>query len=61
MRIWATARELGASADTVIKELKKEKQIDYVNKEYLESHKNITIRVEKDEMRGFYHDKKHQI
>jgi IS1 family transposase len=32
-----------------------------VNKEYLESHKNIAIRVEMDEMRGFYHDKKHQI
>jgi insertion element IS1 protein InsB len=32
-----------------------------VNKDYLESHKNITIRVEMDEMWGFYHDKKHQI
>jgi insertion element IS1 protein InsB len=32
-----------------------------VNKEYLESHKNITIRVEMDEMWSFYHDKKHQI
>jgi insertion element IS1 protein InsB len=32
-----------------------------VNKEYLESHKNITIRVEMDEMWSFYHDKKRQI
>ena len=32
-----------------------------MNKEYLESHKNITIRVEMDEMWRFYHDKKHQI
>jgi transposase-like protein len=32
-----------------------------VNKEYLESHKNITIQVEMDEMWRFYHDKKHQI
>jgi insertion element IS1 protein InsB len=34
---------------------------EQVNKEYLESHKNITIRVEMDEMWSFYHDKKHQI
>jgi IS1 family transposase len=27
----------------------------------LESHKNVTIRIEMDEMRNFYHDKKHQI
>jgi insertion element IS1 protein InsB len=58
---WATAQEPGASADTVIKELKKEKQTEYVNKEYLESHKNIAIHIETDEMRSFYHDKKHQI
>jgi predicted DNA binding CopG/RHH family protein len=45
----------------VIKELKKEKMIEYVNKEYLETHKNITIRVGMDEMRNFYPDKKHQI
>jgi IS1 family transposase len=32
-----------------------------VNKEYLESHKNITIRVEMDEMGSFHHDKKRQI
>ena len=32
-----------------------------MNKEYLESHKNITIRVEMDEMWSFYQDKKHQI
>jgi hypothetical protein len=32
-----------------------------VNKEYLESHKNITICVEMDEMWSFYRDKKHQI
>jgi insertion element IS1 protein InsB len=32
-----------------------------VNKEYLESHKNISIRVETDEMWSFYPDKKHQI
>ena len=35
--------------------------LDYVNKPYLESHKNITIRVEMDEMWSFYHDKKHQL
>ncbi|MDR0759745.1 MAG: hypothetical protein LBF74_06500, partial [Treponema sp.] len=35
--------------------------IDYVNKEYLESCKNITIRGEMDEMWSFYPDKKHQI
>ena len=35
--------------------------IEYVNKEYLLSHKNITIRVEMDEMWSFYHDKGHQI
>jgi insertion element IS1 protein InsB len=35
--------------------------IDYVNKDYLGSHKNITIRVEMDEMWSFYHDKTHQI
>jgi glycine cleavage system pyridoxal-binding protein P len=59
--IRAAARELSASADTVIKELKKENLIEHVNKEYLESHKNITIRVEMDGMRSFYHDKKRQI
>jgi insertion element IS1 protein InsB len=32
-----------------------------VNKDYLESHENITIRIEMDEMWSFYHDKKHQI
>jgi IS1 family transposase len=32
-----------------------------VNKDYPESHKNITVGVETDEMRGFYHDKKRQI
>jgi insertion element IS1 protein InsB len=31
------------------------------NKEYLESHKNIIIRIKTDKMRSFYHDKKHQI
>jgi IS1 family transposase len=35
--------------------------IEYVNKEYLEIHKNITIRVEMNEMRSLYPDKKHQI
>jgi insertion element IS1 protein InsB len=35
--------------------------IDYVNKDYLESHKSITIRVEMDEMWSFYPDKTHQI
>jgi hypothetical protein len=58
--IRATARGLGVSPDTVIKELKKT-QIDYANKNYLESHKNIIIRIETDEMRGFYYDKKRQI
>jgi hypothetical protein len=28
--------------------------IEYVNKEYLETHKNITIKVEMDEMWSFY-------
>jgi IS1 family transposase len=32
-----------------------------VNREYLETHKNITIRLEMDEMWSFYHDKTHQI
>jgi hypothetical protein len=32
----------------------------YVNKEYLESHKKVTIRVEMDGTWSFYHDKKHQ-
>jgi insertion element IS1 protein InsB len=32
-----------------------------MNKEYFETHKNITIRIEMDEMWSFYHDKKHQI
>ena len=35
--------------------------IEYVNRDYLLSHKNITIRVEMDEMWSFYQDKKHQI
>jgi insertion element IS1 protein InsB len=35
--------------------------IEYVNKDCLESHKNITILVETDEMWSFYHDKKRQI
>jgi hypothetical protein len=38
---------------------KKEKQLKYVNKEYLETH--IIISVEMDEMWSFYHDKRHQI
>jgi transposase-like protein len=58
--IRALARECEISTDTVIKELKKAKLTDYVNKEYLESHKNITVGVETDKM-GFYHDKKHQV
>jgi hypothetical protein len=33
--------------------------IDYMNKEYLESHKKVPIRVEMDEMGSFYQDKKH--
>jgi transposase-like protein len=57
--IWATARESGASADRVIKELKK--MIEYVNKEYLLSHKKVTIGVEMDKMWSFYHDKRHEI
>ena len=35
--------------------------IEYVNKDYLKSHENITIRVEMDEMWSFYQNKKHQI
>jgi IS1 family transposase len=34
---------------------------EYVNKEYFESHGNVTIRVEMDEMRSLYQDKKYQI
>jgi hypothetical protein len=56
--IRATARELGVSTDTVIKELIKEELIDYVNKDYMGSHKNITVRIEMDEMWRFYHEKK---
>jgi insertion element IS1 protein InsB len=40
---------------------KKEDMIEYLNREYLETHKNITIRVEMDEMWSLYQDKKHQI
>jgi insertion element IS1 protein InsB len=32
-----------------------------VNREYPESHKNVTAGIETDEMRSFYRDKKHQI
>jgi IS1 family transposase len=32
-----------------------------VNREYLESHKNVTVRIEIDEMWSYYRDKKHQI
>jgi hypothetical protein len=32
-----------------------------VNKDYLASHENRTVRIEVDEMRSFYQDKKHQI
>ncbi|MDR2658624.1 MAG: hypothetical protein LBC27_01370 [Spirochaetaceae bacterium] len=31
------------------------------NKGYVESRKNITVRIETDEMRSYYHDKGHQI
>jgi IS1 family transposase len=51
-------REPGVSTDKVIKELKKEDMIGYVNKGYPESHRNVTIRVE---MWSFYQDKRHQI
>jgi IS1 family transposase len=40
---------------------KKESQIEQVNKEYFETHKNIIIRIEMEEMWSFYSDKKHQI
>jgi transposase-like protein len=61
--IRAIAREIEASSDTVIKELKKENPTDYVNKEYLKSHNNITVgvEVEMDKMGSFCPDKKHQI
>jgi insertion element IS1 protein InsB len=32
-----------------------------VNREYFETHKNIIIRLEMDEMWSFYHDKTHEI
>ena len=32
-----------------------------MNKEYFDTHKDIKIRVEMDEMWSFYHDKEHQI
>jgi IS1 family transposase len=51
---------LGISADTVIKELKKRKTDRLCEQECLESH-HITISVEMDEMRGFYHGKKREI
>jgi IS1 family transposase len=35
--------------------------IEYVNKDYLLRHRNITIRVEMDKLWSFYHDKGHQI
>jgi IS1 family transposase len=59
--IRATARGLGVSTDTVIKELKKKNQIEYVNKKYFETRKNGVIRIEMDEMGSFYQDKKHQV
>jgi insertion element IS1 protein InsB len=44
---------------------KKETDLSYVNKEYIEEHtkdgKSIKINVEMDEMWSFYHDKGHQI
>jgi IS1 family transposase len=30
-----------------------------VSRDYLESHKNVTVSIEMDEMLRFYHDKKH--
>ena len=60
--IRAISRRLGISTDTVISELKnKENQVDFINKEYFESHDNIKIRIEMDEMWSYYHDKSHQI
>ena len=35
--------------------------IEQINKEYFESHENIKIRIEMDEMWSFYGDKSHQI
>jgi IS1 family transposase len=35
--------------------------MEYADKNYLETHKNIAVRVEMDEMRSFYRDKKHHI
>jgi IS1 family transposase len=35
--------------------------IEYVNRDYLESHKNVAASIEMDEMWSFYHDKKHRI
>jgi hypothetical protein len=37
------------SADTLIKNLKKEEMTEYVNKDYCESPENVTNRVETDE------------
>jgi IS1 family transposase len=41
--------------------MKKEEQIEYVNKDCFESHKEIIVRMQMSETRSFYRDKKHQI
>ena len=40
---------------------KKESLVSFVNKEYIESHSRLKIRIEMDERWSFYGDKKHQI
>jgi len=40
---------------------KKESEISYVNREYFESHRRRRIRIEMDEMWGFYGDNGHQL
>jgi len=40
---------------------KKEDSLSYVNEEYFQNHDQFKIRVEMDEMWGFYGDKRHQL
>jgi len=51
----------GQLCDRSLRIEKKESEISYVNKEYIESHRRLKIRIEMDEMWSFYHDKGNQL
>jgi len=44
-----------------VRDKKKEKIIDYVNKDYIEKHSEMKISVEMDEMWSYCHDKKQEV